>query len=86
MYFWTDTSHVGCKAHCDVLPPRVLVEAAVDVVLQGNGQPVHEGGAWCDCVAVKQLRLLFDRDLDALLGKLLPQPLLLFLLRQMHSR
>lgn len=71
--------------HGDVLPARVLVEAAVDVVLQGNGQPVHEGGAWCDCVTVKQLRFLLDWDLDALLGKLLPQPLLLFLLKQMHS-
>ena len=52
----------------------------MNVVLQGDGEPVHERGAWGDCVAVKQLRLVFDRDVDALLGKLFSQPLLLFFL------
>ena len=73
-----------CRSHCDILPATVLVEAAVDVVLQGDGEPVHERGAWGDRVAVKQLRLVFDRDLDALLGKLLSQALLLFFLDTPH--
>jgi len=52
----------------------------VDVVLQGNRQPVHEGGSRCDGVAVKHVRLFLDRNLDALLCKLLSQPLLLLFL------
>ena len=68
------------EAHCDLLPSWIRVQPAVDVVLQGNGQPVHEGCAWCDCVAVKDVRLVLHRDVDSLLGKLLPQLLLLLLL------
>lgn len=56
----------------------------MDVILQGNGQPVHERGARGDCVAVKQLGLLFDRNLDALLGKLLAKPCLFLLLKHMQ--
>ena len=64
----------------DVLPARIRVEPAVDVVLQGNGEAVHEGRAGRDGVAVKDIRLVLHWNLDALLGKLLTQLLLLFLL------
>ncbi len=57
----------------------------MDIVLQGNRQPVHEGGPRCDGVAVKHIRLLFDRNRDALLCKLLSQPLLLLFLYQYTS-
>lgn len=72
-------------AHCDVFPARVIVESAVNVVLQGNGEPVHEGCAWCDCVAVKHIRLVFHWDFDTLLSKLLTQLLFLFLLQHRCS-
>ena len=57
----------------------------MDVVLQGNRQPVHEGGSRCDGVAIEHIRLFFDRNLDALLCKLLSQPLLLLFLCQYTS-
>ena len=47
------------------------------VVLQGDGQPVHEGGAWRDGVAVKDLAALLLGNEDALLRKLSAQTLLL---------
>jgi len=57
----------------------------VDVVLQGNRQPVHEGGSRCDGVAVKHIRLFLNGNLDALLCKLLSQPLLFLFLCQYTS-
>jgi len=57
----------------------------VDIVLQGNRQPVHEGGSRCDGVAVEHIRLFLDRNLDALLCELLSQPLLLLFLCQYTS-
>ena len=57
----------------------------MDVVLQGNRQPVHEGGSRGDGVAVEHIRLFFDRNLDALLCELLSQPLLLLFLCQYTS-
>ena len=55
----------------------------MDVVLQGNGEAVHEGGAGRDGVAVKHIRFVLDRNLDALLGELLTQLLFLLLLHRL---
>lgn len=58
-------SFLGLKGggHLEVTPARIVVEAQVDVVLQGDGETMHERGPRCDCVAVAHLRLLLLRDL-----------------------
>lgn len=52
----------------------------MDVVLEGEGEAVHEWRAGRDDVAVKHVGALLARDLDALARKLLAQLLLLGLL------
>ena len=37
---------------------KCLTQGAMDVMLQGSGQPVHSlGCAWCECIAVKHVKL-----------------------------
>ena len=41
-----------CFTHHDVAPSRIAVEAQVDVVLEGDGEPEHEGCPRRDDIAV----------------------------------
>lgn len=75
-------SPTGVFPHLYIPPAWVVIQPEVHVVLQGDGQAVHEGGAGGDGVGVKYLAALFLGDVDALLEELLAQPLLLFLLQQ----
>lgn len=74
------------SAHLDVPPARVVVEAQVHIVLQRDRQPVHEGRSGGDGVAVKYLAALLLGNQDALLGKLLTQPLLLSFLQKVRRK
>lgn len=75
------TTTLPAHTHHKVAPPGVSVQALVHIVLQGNGQAVHEGGAGGDGVAVPHMRRVLFGDVNALLPELLPQALLLTPLR-----
>lgn len=53
-------------AYCDIAPAGVIVQAEVDIILERQGEPVHEGGAWRDGVAVPCLALVRLWHLDTL--------------------
>ncbi len=73
-------------AHLYVAPSRVTVEPQVDVVLQRHAQPVHEGRARCDGVAVPDLCLLLAGHMHTLLLKLQAQALLFCFLHSSKQR
>jgi hypothetical protein len=56
------------RAYLDVTPAGIAVETLVHVILQRNGEAVHEGCARCDGVTVCYLRLLLFGDVNTLLG------------------
>jgi len=60
-------------------PGGIVIQAQVDVVLQRDGQPPHEGRSRRNDIAVKGFRLLLRRDLNAFFLKPFPQVLLLCL-------
>ena len=68
----------------DVAPPGVAVESQVDVVLEGDGEPEHEGGARGDDIAVPRALTALLWNPDALLLKLRPEPGLLCFLNYKH--